>query len=206
MERLTRPAPEVIYQGDLDQQFIIVPEKAAEIMTRLGIKEEAIAGSAIIVSGNCLFSLGRTFPGPLAKWRYILSPQEQLRNPNGAVARVSAKQLGQPRTLDQINQTLAHELTHIKQIEEHPHATTTALLAVLSASAIAGAAAWKFTKNTNPFSKALAVAGSVLGMHQVSSKLVFAHLEHEANTAAAANSVEAVCCSDAEILYQPAAA
>lgn len=85
-------------------------------MQQLGISQEAIGLSTLYLDPTSrIQTYGTHYPRLLGQLRFRSIPE--LRQAPGDVIRLSTIIKGEPRTADQMNRTLVHELEHIAQAD-----------------------------------------------------------------------------------------
>jgi hypothetical protein len=108
--------PRVVYGQEADRSVRIDAARAAVTMAELGLSEDKIKSTTIYVDAKYHASLnGSTYPNRLGRARFKSEPE--LREAPGSIVQMSTLKKGEPRTDDEMNKTLVHELEHVAQSE-----------------------------------------------------------------------------------------
>ncbi|HEX9594723.1 MAG TPA: hypothetical protein VF996_01170 [Candidatus Saccharimonadales bacterium] len=109
-----RPLPRIIYEGSTDEQVEANVEVVADTMLELGITENIIKQTTLLVLPESRTTNGSAWPEKLGRLRH--RKHQELHDSQGPVVRLNLKVHGKERTAEEINRTLVHELEHVSQI------------------------------------------------------------------------------------------
>ena len=127
-ENASQPVPAVVCGGDTDKTIGVDSEELIGTMRSLVISDRNTDATVYIDPINRIQTFGTHYPNWLGKLRFPNVPE--MQDSTGDIVRISAKVKGVPRTPEQMNRTLVHELEHIAQQDRHDKNLTQGRIAI----------------------------------------------------------------------------
>jgi len=136
-EQTFTSVPRVIHDEMATPDISVDPERLAETMRELGVSEQGISDTTVYMDPKSrLQTFGTHYPNMIGRLRFRSIPE--IQEAEGDIVRLSTVMKGKPRTAEEVNRTLVHELEHRAQEERHDPKLTQGHIAIYGL-ALAGA-------------------------------------------------------------------
>lgn len=154
--------PHIVYGEGVDSAVSVDEQALGQTMRELGVSEQGIANSAVYIDPkNRLQTFGTHYPNLLGRLRFITNPEVQKSK--GDIVRLSTTVKGKPRSGEQMNRTLVHELEHLAQHDRHDPKVTEGHIAIWGLAAVGAIVGNRLGRKTKTKSLVGATLGAVLG-------------------------------------------
>ncbi|GAC1387570.1 MAG: hypothetical protein NVS1B7_0550 [Candidatus Saccharimonadales bacterium] len=128
--------PQVVQSEGASLHIAVDPERLVDTMRELGVSEQGITDTTIYLDTKSRFqTFGTHYPNKIGRLRFRSNPE--LQKAEGDIVRLSIVMKGKPRTPEEINRTLVHELEHRAQQDRSDRNLTQGHIAIYGL-AIAG--------------------------------------------------------------------
>lgn len=175
--------PRVVYGGGTDSSISVDAQEVAETMQDLGVSKQGISDTTIYVDPKSRFqTFGTHYPNKIGRLRFRSNPQ--IQEAKGDIVRLSTVMKGKPRTGEEINHTLVHELEHRAQEDRHDSKLTEGHIAIWGLATAGAILGNRLGKN-----RASKVVGTAMGAG-VGHSLGYMIAPHERQARATAKAVK----------------
>lgn len=151
------PTPQIVYGEGANSDISVDTQAVAETMRHLGISDRGIDAATIYIDPvNRFQTFGTHYPNRVGRLRFRTNAE--IQQAKGDIVRLSETVKGKPRTAEEMNHTLVHELEHLAQQDRHDTKLTTGHVAIWGLVVAGGMLGNKLGKN-----KATRATGALVG-------------------------------------------